>query len=132
MQAWRHYGTMWPVVHQQLGVSPDLGNGRLDVVPQVPSSGPVAASAIRLGGGSIDVRAAHDGRRYETVVRRSLAVALTVGHVVPAGARVAAVTLDGAPARYVVRDTHRGREVLVTAGRSGRSATTDRLVVTLA
>ena len=25
MQAWGHYGTAWPVVHQQLGVRPDLG-----------------------------------------------------------------------------------------------------------
>ena len=37
MQAWGNYGTAWPVIHQQLGVAPDLGNGRLDVVPQVPA-----------------------------------------------------------------------------------------------
>ena len=36
MQAWGNYGTAWPVIHQQLGVRPDLGNGRLDVMPQVP------------------------------------------------------------------------------------------------
>ncbi len=28
MQAWGHYGTAWPVVHQQLGVRPDLGRAR--------------------------------------------------------------------------------------------------------
>ena len=27
LQAWGAYGTLWPVVHQQLGVSPDLGRG---------------------------------------------------------------------------------------------------------
>ena len=37
MQAWNQYGTMWPVVHQQLGVRPDLGRGALEVVPQLPS-----------------------------------------------------------------------------------------------
>ena len=37
MQAWGNYGTAWAVVHQWLGVSPDLGHGKLSVVPQVPS-----------------------------------------------------------------------------------------------
>ena len=27
MQAWGHYGTAWPVIHQQLGVRPSLGTG---------------------------------------------------------------------------------------------------------
>ena len=50
LQAWGNYGTAWPVVHQQLGVRPDAGRGRLEVVPQVPDGQPrVAGSAIRLG-----------------------------------------------------------------------------------
>ena len=36
MQAWGHYGTAWPVIAQQLGVRPQLGARRLDVVPQDP------------------------------------------------------------------------------------------------
>src|SRR4051795_3093634 len=69
MQAWNQYGTMWPVVHQQLGVRPDLGRGRLEVVPQVPSSSPIAGERIRLGDGSLRlVRAARDGNRYVTTV----------------------------------------------------------------
>ena len=36
LQAWGAYGTLWPVVHQQLGVRPDLGRGVLAVVPQLP------------------------------------------------------------------------------------------------
>src|SRR6478672_13023575 len=36
MQAWGNYGTAWPVVHQWLGVRPDLGHARIDFVPQVP------------------------------------------------------------------------------------------------
>ena len=56
LQAWGTYGTLWPVVHQQLGVSPDLGRGQLTVVPQVPDGqSRVAGSNIRLGGGSVDV-----------------------------------------------------------------------------
>ena len=50
LQAWGAYGTAWPVVHQQLGVRPDLGRGRLEVVPQPPSAAPIAGSNIRLGG----------------------------------------------------------------------------------
>ena len=63
LQAWGAYGTAWPVVHQQLGVRPDLGRGRLEVVPQPPSAAPIAGSNIRLGGsGSVDVSARHSGR----------------------------------------------------------------------
>ena len=54
LQAWGAYGTAWPVVHQQLGVRPDLGRGRLEVVPQLPA-GPARGSAggsIRMGDGA--------------------------------------------------------------------------------
>ena len=69
MQAWGNYGTVWPVVHQQLGVRPFLPVGELDVVPQVPPGQPsVAGSDIRLGAGSADVFAARTGRRYTTTV----------------------------------------------------------------
>ena len=37
MQAWGAYGVLWPVVHHWLGVSPDLGRGRVSVVPQLPT-----------------------------------------------------------------------------------------------
>ena len=33
MQAWGNYGTAWAVVHQWLGVRPDLGRGRVEVRP---------------------------------------------------------------------------------------------------
>ena len=72
MQAWGNYGTAWPVVHQQLGVRPDLGHGRLEIVPQVPAGQPrVQGENIRLGGGSADVLATHAGRRYTTTVEAS-------------------------------------------------------------
>ena len=49
MQAWGHYGTAWAVVHQQLGVRPDLGHGRLEVVPQVPDGQPSVAGRATSG-----------------------------------------------------------------------------------
>src|SRR4029079_9562472 len=69
MQAWGNYGTAWAVVHQWLGVRPDLGTSRLDIVPQVPDGQTrVQGKNIQLGGGSADVLATHHGDRYTTVV----------------------------------------------------------------
>ena len=67
IQAWGHYGTAWPVVHQQLGVRPSLGTGALEVVPQLPPGQTRAEGrSIRLGKGALDVRAERSGRRYVT------------------------------------------------------------------
>jgi hypothetical protein len=127
LQAWGNYGTIWPVVHQLLGVRPDLGDGRLEVTPQVPPNEPfVAGENIRVGDGSVDVRAEHDEQTYVTEVTADLDADLTLGHTLPGGAVVGQVTLDGQPAPYTVRDTNRGREVLVAAGSVGAH----RLVVT--
>jgi hypothetical protein len=126
-QAWGTYGLLWPVIHQQLGVAPDLGFGRLDVVPQVPSGqSTIAGSNIRIGTGSVDVVATHVGSVYTTTVTPSVRVKLTIGYTLPVTATVRQVTLDGHLVAYRVRVTHRGREVLVRA----LSDTRHRLVVT--
>jgi len=53
LQAWGAYGILWPVIHQQLGVDPDLGHGRVSVIPQLPQGQhKVAGSNIRVGRGS--------------------------------------------------------------------------------
>jgi hypothetical protein len=122
MQAWNQYGTMWPVVHQQLGVRPDLGRGRLTVVPQLPSSAPIAGEDIRLGTGRLDlVRAKRAGSRYTTNVdaRHVPADRLRVGQTLPPNAAVRRVTLDGKKVGWSARRTNRGLEVTVRA-RPGR------------
>jgi hypothetical protein len=121
VQAWGHYGTAWPVVHQQLGVRPDLGRRRLAVVPQVPPGQPsVAGSNIRLGRGAVDVAAAHSGRTYRTWARVRVGLRrLQLGHTLPRGARVKRVRLDGHRARYRTRITNRGLELVVRAPASG-------------
>jgi hypothetical protein len=130
LQAWGTYGILWPVVHFQLGVSPDLGRGNVQVVPQVPDGqSNVAGNKIRLGGGSIDVSASRTQSTLTTTVTRHLTVALTVGAVVPTGRRVTGVTLNGSPAAYTVVTTSRGQEVRVAAG-SGNGAA--NLVVNIA
>jgi len=132
MQAWGHYGTAWSVVHQQLGVRPDLGRGRLEIVPQVPDGqASVAGSDIRLGSGSADVGAARAGARYTTTTdTRSVPVTVfRIGHTLPRGSTVASVELDGRPvADARKRETNRGLEVWVKAD-PGRRHT---LVVTAA
>jgi hypothetical protein len=123
MQAWGNYGTVWPVVHQQLGVRPFLNYDALQVVPQVPSGQPsVAGSNIRLGTGSLDVFASHSGRRYLTslqVLGLSLG-SLEIGHTLPRDATVGSVQVDGQRARRVtVRQTNRGDELTVPVSGSG-------------
>ena len=130
MQAWGHYGTTWAVVHQWLGVRPDLGNGSLEVVPQVPDGQTtVEGRDIRLGGGSVDVLASHSGNAYRTQVDVGRGVGageVAIGHTLPAGAHPAAVVLDGRTVHnYQVRQTNRGTEVTVAT-----SAGQHTLVVT--
>ncbi len=118
VQAWGHYGTAWPVVHQQLGVRPDMGRDALEVVPQLPSSAPIAGRDIRVGKGSIDVSASRDGDRYRTAVDTDVHLkTLRIGHTLPRDADVRSVTLDGKRVRWDERSTNRGLEVTVEAGR---------------
>jgi hypothetical protein len=120
LQAWGTYGILWPVVHFELGVAPDLGRGSVLVVPQVPDGqSSVAGSAIQLGRGSIDVAATRTPTVLTARVTRHLSVSLTIGTVLPAGKRVTGVTLNGAPAAYTLVTTDRGQEVRVAAGSSG-------------
>lgn len=120
MQAWGNYGTMWAVVHQWLGVQPDLGNGMLTVVPQVPpGQSTVRGRDIRLGNGSADVLATHTGSTYSTQldVSPSLHTAVVIGHTLPRGTMPATVMLDGQAVHdYQVRQTNRGTEVTVPTG----------------
>ena len=129
LQAWGAYGILWPVVHYQLGVSPDLGRNRLSVVPQVPTGqGRVSGRHIRLGSGAVDVSATRGAKQLRTDVRQSKRWRLTIGARMPAGSRVDSVRVDGHRAVYRVLSTARGR-VLVTSGGRGVGAT--ELVVRL-
>lgn len=128
LQAWGTYGTLWPVVHQQLGVRPDMGRRALEVTPQVPQGqSSVAGSNIRLAGGAVDVAASHSGDAYRTGVTLRVGLSrFTIGHTLPRGASVRQVTLNGQPVAYDTVTSNRGVEVLVTAPTSG----TSELVVT--
>lgn len=129
LQAWGTYGILWPVVHFELGVAPDLGRGQVTVVPQIPDGQSSATGRdIALGTGSLDVSATRTGSTLTTTVTRRLAVRLTIGAVVPAGRHVTSVTLGGVPVPYTLVATARGQQVQVAARPFG----TARLVVTTA
>ena len=128
MQAWGAYGVLWPVVHQQLGVSPDLGNGELSVVPQIPAGqSKIAGSNIRVGSGCVSVTATRTGKAYKVSVDAAVTAKLVMGVVLPDGANVASVTLDGKPSGAQRVHTARGLELLVKPHSSGKHT----LVVTL-
>jgi hypothetical protein len=118
LQAWGAYGILWPVVHHQLGVSPDMGRDRLSVVPQVPEGQQhLAGRDVALGDGAVDVAATREGNTLTTeVTSDELGAALTIGHVVPEGAVVEGVSLDGEAVGYKLVQTGRGAEVWVDAG----------------
>jgi hypothetical protein len=113
LQAWGAYGVLWPVVHQHLGVSPDLGNGRLSVVPQLAEDRDrIGGRDIRVGGGALDVSVTRSGDRLTVSTQtRRVRAELTVGAVLPTGKRPVGVTFDGRPVHYDVVRTSRGLEV---------------------
>jgi hypothetical protein len=114
-QAWGTYGVLWPVVHQQLGVDPQLGNGLLEVLPDVPSGqSVVSGSAIRIGTGAINVDATHTGNVWTSTVTSRLTCTLHIGATLPSGSTIHSVTLNGVSTTYKVRDSNSGRQVFVT------------------
>jgi hypothetical protein len=130
MQAWGAYGVLWPVIHQWLGVSPDIGRGQLAVVPQLPAGQPKAsADRVKLGVLAIDVAAAHEGSTYTTTVTKHGVVNLRIGAVLPDGATVASATLNGSPVKLKQVQTTRGLEATVLAPSGQRRAT---LMITIA
>jgi hypothetical protein len=118
MQAWSSYGVMWTVVNDLLGVTPDVPQRSVAVVPEVPASWPsLSVSKLRVGGDSLAVSASHQAGTYRTSVSGASGLSLTIGTVLPAGAKPRSVTLNGHKASYKLVTTTRGTavEVAVTA-----------------
>ncbi|PTX58867.1 hypothetical protein C8P63_11449 [Melghirimyces profundicolus] len=124
MQAWSSYGTQWPVIHHFLGVRPDAPAREVAVLPDIPDSWPgLSVRKLRVGKAEMAVSAEKSNGRYLTRVEEAPAGwKMTLGHVLPAGAEVKTVKLNGREADYVVNETSRGREVTVDT-RTGRVQT---------
>ncbi|MGW4064235.1 hypothetical protein ACWEGE_38505 [Amycolatopsis sp. NPDC004747] len=121
LQAWGTYGVLWPVVHQQLGVDPDLPHGRIAVVPQIPQGQHrIAGSDIRLGTGSLAVRATSTAASLTTWFSWTGTAAVTVGAVLPPGKTVTGVSFGGRPVPYRLVATSRGDQLEAeVTGKSG-------------
>ena len=75
----------------------------------------------------MDVSATHQGKTLTVTVDAAVSAELTLGAVLPAGSKVASVTLDGRTTGAQRASTARGDEVLVKVHSTGMHT----LVVTL-
>jgi hypothetical protein len=128
MQAWSSYGVEWPIIYHYLGIHPDVPNGQLAVIPDLPSSWPtLSVSNVRLRNGAIAVSAKQDGGQYTTTLTAPTGYNVQLGYVIPPGTKPTSVTLGGTAVKYKTIETSRGNEVVVET-RSGPNLT---LVVTV-
>lgn len=115
MQAWSSYGVEWPVVYYYLGIRPDLPQGEISIVPELPSTWPnLSINNVRVGKGTISASTSHAGNQYTTTATVPIGLRVHIGYALPAGSTIESVQLNGIPAAYKEQDTHRGREVIVS------------------
>jgi hypothetical protein len=115
MQAWSSYGVEWPVVYEYLGIRPDLPQGEISIIPELPSTRPnLSIDNVRIGNGTVSASTSHAGNQYTTTATVSRGLRVHIGYALPAYSNIATVTLNGNPAAYQLKDTHRGREIIVT------------------
>jgi hypothetical protein len=102
-------------VYEYLGIRPDLPEGEISIVPELPSTWPtLSINSVRVGSGTVDVSTTQSANHYTTTATVPRGLLVHIGYALPAHSDVIAVILNGSPASYQVKDTHRDREVIVT------------------
>jgi len=99
LQLWSNYGVVWPIVHYFFGLRPDVATRRLLCAPQLPADWPGAQlRALPLGATQADVtvEAGPEGVRV-VVEMEDPSWEVTLGVVVPQGARIAGAIISAAP-----------------------------------
>jgi hypothetical protein len=115
MQAWSAYGVQWPVIHDFLGVDPNVPDKAISVVPDPPSTwSGLSVRNLRVGSRSMSVSTQRKGSTYTTRVTAPRDFSLTLGQVIPPGSHVESITLDGRSSAYSIVNTLRGSEIHVT------------------
>jgi len=124
MQAWSSYGVLFTVVNDLFGVTPDVPHGSVAVVPEVPASWPsLRVSRLRVGSHELGVDASHRAGVFRTQVSGASGLGLTIGAVLPAGAKPSSVTLNGAKVGFKLVSSTRGPAVEVLVKAPARSET---------
>lgn len=114
MQAWSSYGVEWPIIYHYLGIRPDVPNGQLVVIPELPAAWPtLSVSNLRVGSGTIAVGAKQNGTQYTTTLTAPMGYNVQIGYVIPPGTKPSSVTLGGTAVKYQTIATTRGTEVVV-------------------
>jgi glycogen debranching enzyme len=67
MQAWSSNGVEWPIVYYYLGIRPDLPQGEIAIIPQLPSTwSNLSINNMRIGNGTLDASTSHAPNQYTT------------------------------------------------------------------
>jgi hypothetical protein len=104
----------WPIIYHYLGIRPDVPNGQLVVIPDLPPGWPtLSVSNLRVGSGTVAVSAKQNGNQYTTTLTAPTGYTVELGYVIPPGTKATSVTLGGTPVTYKTIATTRGNEVVV-------------------
>jgi hypothetical protein len=104
----------WPIIYHYLGIRPDVPNGQLVVIPELPAAWPtLSVNNLRVGSGTIAVGAKQNGNQYTTTLTAPTGYNVQIGYVIPPGTKPSSVTLGGTAVKYQTIATTRGTEVVV-------------------
>jgi hypothetical protein len=107
-------GATGPIIYDYLGIRPDVPNGQLVVVPELPGAWPtLSVNNLRVGSGTIAVGAKQNGNQYTTTLTAPTGYNVQIGYVIPPGTKPISVTLGGTVVKYQTIATTRGNEVVV-------------------
>lgn len=118
LQLWSALGVISPIVEGVLGIEPQAGDRRLQVIPHLPSDWPtVTLERFQVGESTFTVRVRQSPTVYQLTVIHSKgpAYALRVGFYLPATAAVVAVYLNGQAVPWRWETTNAGRRLVCDA-----------------
>lgn len=118
VQLWSALGIISPIVEGVLGIAPQAGARRLQVIPQLPADWPtVTLERLQIGDSAFTIRASQSPTAYQITVsqHKGPPYALRVGCYLPAGATVAAVQLNGHPMSWQGERTQAGYRLVCDA-----------------
>jgi glycogen debranching enzyme len=109
LQLWSNVGLVSPVVECFLGIEPRAAERRLRIAPNLPSTWAGAeVRRLRMGDTFMDVRFSRDQQGVRVEVGGASGWTLELGAVLPPGATLRDVRLNGQPVTWRTEQTHAG------------------------